>query len=229
MSRSRVQPVELDELFTNAGVVYAAMKGAHVREVVYGDPALRPAADIDILVRPDQRLAAGRLLAQAGYELHVDPDVISHEILFTRDWSTLISIGTSFVLVARRVSITDLLLDRRQRRQGFWGLDDADSVFLMLVHPAFNKYVCSPKMKLMRVIDLVLWLQQRPVEWVTVQNMLDSTGLNAAAWTTIKWFTMLLPSGSLSTPREKLEQMQPGSTRRRICFLVGQRSANTVV
>jgi hypothetical protein len=75
---------ELDRLFDSAGIRWVAIKGSHVRELVYPDPALRPASDIDILIAPADRRRAAQALLDAGYSVHAEPANISHEATFSR-------------------------------------------------------------------------------------------------------------------------------------------------
>lgn len=88
---------ELDTLFEARGIRYAIIKGTHVRELVYADPALRPASDIDLLVAPAQRVAAVDAMKEAGFKLFVNPEVISHEATLTKGGSISTCIGTSCV------------------------------------------------------------------------------------------------------------------------------------
>jgi hypothetical protein len=206
---------ELDSLFDSENIIYAAMKGAHVREVVYVDPALRPANDIDILISLDQRKAAVQALLGAGFELHADTKNISHEATFTRD-SLAIDLHWDILRPGRtRIEVAQPMLSRRQRIDDFWGLNDTDTVFLMLVHPAFTKYVCSPNVGLIRVVDFILWLHKRPVDWDAVAERLHDMGLKAAAWAVLKWFAMLLKPESMLVPRTFLARICPGPLRSR--------------
>ena len=63
---------EIDHIFTSKQISYAVIKGAHVRELVYADPASRPAGDIDVLVPPDQRELAVLSVIDAGFILHAN-------------------------------------------------------------------------------------------------------------------------------------------------------------
>ena len=206
---------ELDGLFGSQGIVYAAMKGAHVRELVYVDPALRSAQDIDILIGPDQREAAARALVGAGFRLHVDADNISHEATFTRG-AIAIDLHWDILRPGRtRIEMAPSLLSRRQRVNDFWGLGDSDAVFLMLVHPGFSKYVCSPSMGLISVVDFVIWLQKRHVDWDAVSDRLNKAGVKVAAWTVLKWFAMLVKLEDLPVPASFVAQIRPGPARSR--------------
>jgi predicted nucleotidyltransferase len=61
----------IDQLFETQGISYVVIKGAHIREYVYPDPALRPASDIDILIAPADRRRVARTLLDAGYRVYV--------------------------------------------------------------------------------------------------------------------------------------------------------------
>lgn len=54
-------------LLRGAGVPVIALKGAHLACCVYDDPALRPMADLDLLLRPADLPRVARLLAELGY------------------------------------------------------------------------------------------------------------------------------------------------------------------
>lgn len=204
--------IGIDAIFEDRNIAYAVIKGAHVREQVYADPALRSACDIDILVSREQREQAVRALLEAGYVLHANPENISHEATLTRG-EVGIDLHWDILRPGRtRIEVADLLLARRQRADGYWGLDDTDTVFLMLVHPAFTKYVCSSNMGLNRIFDFMLWVHKRPVDWDAVAARLAQTGLNAAAWTVLQWFSMLAPA-SLPVPEAFVAKIRPGRVR----------------
>jgi hypothetical protein len=203
----------LDPLFEAEGIPYAAMKGTHVRECVYPDPALRPASDIDLLIAGSDRRRAARVLLEAGYAVHAEPANISHEATFSLG-AVDIDLHWNILRPGRtRVELTAELLARRQRTNGLWGLSDDDTLFLMLTHPAFAKYVCSPNMGLVRVVDFLLWIHQRPIDWSAVLRLLERTGLRTAAWTMLNWFRMLAPLDAHATLDGWIDSVRPGRLR----------------
>jgi hypothetical protein len=109
--------------------------------------------------------------------------------------------------------MTQALLKRRQRLNEFWGLDDSDAIFLMLVHPAFAKYVCC--MASVNVVDFALWLRKRPVDWDKVAHRLTNAGLKTAAWTVLTWIHMLLKSENIPVPSVFMNEIRPGPFRSR--------------
>jgi len=203
----------LDALFAAEGIPWVAMKGAHVRECAYPDPALRPASDVDLLIAPADRRRAARTLVDAGYTVHADPANISHEATFSLG---VVDVDLHWHMLRpgrTRVDLTGELLARRQRVNGLWGLSDADTVFLMLTHPAFAKYVCSPNMGLARVADFFLWVGARPVDWPAVLRLLERAGLKTAAWTLLTWFRRLAPRALQGTLDGWIESVRPGRMR----------------
>lgn len=63
----RQQLSEVLRAFQDAGIPVVVLKGAHLAEIVYGDPALRPMADLDLLVRDQDLTRAETLLLEIGY------------------------------------------------------------------------------------------------------------------------------------------------------------------
>lgn len=206
---------QIDQLFAAHGIPYLVMKGVYVRECVYPDPALRPASDIDILITPQDRRRAAQVLLDDGYTVHVLPSTVSHEATFSRG---LIDIDLHWHTQRpgrTRVDMTDGFLARRQRANGVWGLSDSDALLLMLTHPAFAKYVCSPNMGLGRVADCMLWIHQRKVDWPGVLQLLETAGVKTAAWTMLSWFQMLAQPEAAKAMDEWLDTLRPGRLRAR--------------
>ena len=204
---------QVDGLFETEAIPYVVIKGTHVREHVYPDPALRAASDIDILIEPADRRRAARVLIEAGYTVHADPANISHEATFSLG-AAHIDLHWHMLRPGRtRVDLTGELIARRQRVNGLWGLSDTDTLFLMLTHPAFAKYVCSPNMGLARVADFLLWIHHRPVDWPAVRRLLERAGLKTAAWTLLGWFRSLAPADAQATLDAWLADVRPGRIR----------------
>ena len=204
---------EVDRLFASAGIPYAVMKGALVRELLHADPSVRAAGDIDVLVAPGDRQEAVRLLVGAGFNMHLEMLNVSHEITL-KTTSADIDLHWNILRPGRtRTDLTAELLSRRVRMNGFWGLSDSDSTFLMLVHPAFARYVCSPHMGLSRVLDFLLWSQRVSEHWPTVLKMLDRAGVKAAAWATLTWFEALAPERLRPLLGQWRNAIRPGPLR----------------
>jgi hypothetical protein len=65
-----------------AGVPVIPLKGAFLAETVYGDIALRPMADLDLLVKPSDLPTAIEVLRQLGYESDQPFDPVAQQARF---------------------------------------------------------------------------------------------------------------------------------------------------
>jgi len=196
-----------------ADIAYVTLKGAAIRDDVYSVPSLRVAGDIDLLVHPGSRGAAADLLTRLGFSERLDERESAHERTFSRG-RVDIDLHWDILRPGRsRRPIVDSLLSGRVRGVKTWRLSDADTVFLMLVHPAFAKYVCSPHMGLNRVLDFLFFTGSRAIDWSAVEARLDETGMKAAGWCTLRWFQHVSPS-TLAVPVSVLDAISPGKLRR---------------
>ncbi len=202
----------IDVAFEAASVRYAVIKGVHVRELVYDDPALRPASDIDILIARNQRDLAVQTLVRHGFVPHLDAEIVSHEASF-HDRNVSIDLHWHIMRPGRtRIDVTGSFLGRRRWEGFFWGLDHTDALFMLLVHPAFAKYVTSPHALLCRLVDLSRWLGSRDVDWDKMLASLDNAGLKTAAWAVLGWTSWLM--GPVA-PFDILKSLEPGYLRAR--------------
>lgn len=64
------------------GIAVIPLKGAFLAEAVYGDIALRPMADLDLLVRPDDLPRAIETLRRLGYDSHQPFDPAAQQAVF---------------------------------------------------------------------------------------------------------------------------------------------------
>lgn len=200
----------IDAAFGAVAVRYAVFKGVHVRELLYADPTLRPAEDIDILIARNQRDLAAKTLVLHGFQLHSDAEIVSHEASF-HGHNVAVDLHWDILRPGRtRLVLTDFFLKRRRWEGYFWSLDPNDALFVLLVHPAFAKYVASPGASLCRVVDLSRWLQGREVDWEQVVALLDQAGLKTAAWAVLYRMRQLMGSG---VPSEVVNRLQPGRGR----------------
>jgi len=185
---------EISDALDREGIPYAVLKGAATREEVYADPAVRSMGDIDVLVRVQDRELMVTVLAKLGFLAPAVADNSAHELTLSRG-RVDIDLHWDILRPGRtRRQLVDSLLSRRVRGPKAWRLGDADTVFLMLVHPAFTKYVCSRNMGLNRVVDFLRFVRSRDVDWDAIAERLNDCGLQTAAWCTLRWIGMLDPA-----------------------------------
>jgi hypothetical protein len=197
-----------------AGVEYAVFKGAATRLLVYENPAVRACHDLDLLVRPNERVSASRVLVDAGFDATPDPGSISRELVLSRSG---VNIDLHWGLLREGRLRTDPvpgMLDRRRRSSSLWVLDDNDAFFTLLVHPAFAKHLGGWEMGLHRVLDIVLWLKSRSFDWPVVRAQLAAQGVRTAAWATLCWVDMLMRPHTPDEMDTMLGDLQPGRARR---------------
>jgi len=215
IARNMLQRAVLTEALRaldSVAIQYAVFKGAHLRNWLYSEPSLRPSSDVDILVLPADRVSAVNALLAANFSSSADPASISHEL-------TLLRHGVAIDLhwhVSRpgrlRHEITRELMDRRRLSCGFWTLSEADEVFLMLMHPAFTKYVSSPNMPLIRVVDFLYAVRDHAIDWDAVAALLEHCGVKTAGWCMLTWYQMLHPLAG-AVPASFLSRLAPGRLR----------------
>lgn len=203
----------LERIFSRAGIAYAVMKGAAIREEMLDDPSVLLASDVDVLVAPADRLQAAALLVDGGFAMRLDPVNISHEVGLSMTDAD-IDLHWHILRPGRtRVELTEELLARRVRRNGFWTLSDMDCTFMMLTHPAFTKHICSPHMGLARVMSFLLWHRRVEAHWEGVARTLQRAGLKTAAWAMLGWYGALAPQSLKADLAQRRECLRPGCAR----------------
>ena len=181
----------IKEILENANIPHAVYKGADIRERLYDEPALRPAADIDILVTNENKVKAIRALSHEGYKLYAPAENISHEVSLNLG-RTSIDLHWDILRPGRtRVSMAPRLLDTRADYGSHWGMSDEATLFVMLVHPVFVRHSTTPLAALMRIVDMATLLAKSEVKWEGVIQLLEEAGLKTAAWISLTLFEFL--------------------------------------
>ena len=202
---------QLKERFDEAGIPHLLFKGGHIREFVYDAPALRRAADLDVLVEKSRRKQVVELLKAEGYRLYPDAANVSHEVTLGKR-GLYIDLHWDLMRPGRtREPLADAFLRSRRDCGSHWGPAKEAMLFLMLVHPVITKYVNTPHALLVRVLDLFWWLEQVEVDWTQVLDWLDRAGLRTAAWLTLEWAGRF---GELVLPDDFHSDIAPGRVRR---------------
>jgi len=205
---------EIDDVLEKAGIEYAVIKGAATRPFLYANPAVRACHDIDLLVRPEDRVSAATALTSLGYLSLPEAKSISRELMLVRDDVTL-DLHWELLREGRlRVDPTTEMLSRRYREEGMWLLANEDTLFLLLVHPAFAKYLAGWDMGLHRVADVILWLRTQKTDWPIVRSQLQRNGVCAAAWATLRWVELLADDRAPGVLSSMLADLQPGRLKR---------------
>ena len=200
----------IEKLFEDHSIRHAVMKGAHIREVLYEQPAIRPACDIDILIAENEKTQVIKALIAYGMELQPEARNISHEISLTKN-NVSLDLHWNLLRPGRiRTNLTDEFLQNRMDYSGRYGLCSEATLFLMLVHPVFTKYATAPQSSLMRIVDLMCWIKQREIDWQKLQDWLKKGGVQSSAWITAEWLTLLT---GFRLPEPFMQKIKPGKFR----------------
>ena len=146
-------------IFKKEAIPYAVYKGVHIREIIYDKPAIRPAADIDILIATADKEQAIRALTGSGFAFHPLAQNVSHEVTLTAGHTSIDLLWHILRPGRLRKDMTDDFLATRREFPSHWGLSTEATLFVILVHPVFTKYSTTPQASLVRMVDLVRWIQ----------------------------------------------------------------------
>jgi hypothetical protein len=206
---------EVDSVMCERDIDYAVIKGAANRLSLYDKPALRACHDIDLLVRPDDRVEAASALVVTGFCAIPESRSISRELVLSRSDAD-IDLHWRLLRDGRlRTERVPEMLAGRERTHDLWMLNAEDSLFLLLVHPAFAKHLAGWEMGLHRVVDIVACLRMGQFDWQAVLEQLRQNGVAAAAWATLRWTEMLTEPQSLPGLHKMMSDLAPGIARRR--------------
>jgi hypothetical protein len=201
----------IKEILEAAGIAHMVFKGSHTRELYYDTPALRPARDIDVLVKPGDRLEAIRAFQAHGFSFHGMTATISHECSLYKG-RAFIDLHWDIMRPGRtREPMVDQLIESRVDYGSHWGPDHGETLFLMLVHPVFTRYSTTPHARLVRLVDLAQLLHRHPGSAERAVPLLRAAGLATAGWITSTWLGLLSPGSAAGALADSLA---PGRLRR---------------
>jgi hypothetical protein len=206
---------EIDTALNAADIDHLVMKGSATRLLLYDNPAVRTCHDIDILVSSQDRVRAAESLATLGFAALPEPRNISRGIVLTRS-DTDVDLHWGLLREGRlRQEVTRDMLRRRRRHHDTWVQSPEDTLFTLLVHPAFADHLAGWGMGLHRVADVLVWVRTQSFSWGQVEQMLMDNGVRTAAWATLRWAQIL--SGRYAPPalQNMLESLQPQRARAR--------------
>ena len=183
-----------------------------MRELVYDNPGLRPCIDIDILISRKNRDIAIKTLIDAEMKFLPNEEVFSHECMFV-DKTTIIDLHWNIMRPGRtRVDLTEDILKASVTLNGISYVNNEANLFVLLVHPAINKYICSKDTFLIRLIDLYKFLNLFQFEWDIIIDLVEKGGVNTAAWSTLYWLSLF---NHKALPRETNLIKEPSFYKRK--------------
>lgn len=189
-SRSlRAQLREILEALEEAGASAIALKGAYLGEAVYGDPALRPHNDLDLLCLPSEISTVSEVMEGLGYtpregNPYVDYERLHHLAPFDRPGSVPVEIHRGLVapdggarlpveeLWERATEVSLAECDAR-------ALAPEDQLLHLCAHMAVNHTFDVPLLHLCDVAYASRTYGSR-VDWALLKRRARDTGLGEA-------------------------------------------------
>ncbi len=233
---------QLTELLTGwnaAGLRPIALKGVHLAERVYGDPALRPMNDIDVLFAPSELATAERVLADLGYHgKHRSPErgpgVVKHTSTWRRGDAEAASpnpylSGDGERMVEPHGSLkerwfgleVDITPGVRDRAlpieiggQPCSVLSAEDALLHLCVHLSFNLIMGQPSM--VQLIDLGTFTARQSVDWETMVARTTARGAAAHVLASLELAADLLAAPVPQAARWGLWAAVPRSLHRTV-------------
>ncbi len=194
---------------------HVVIKGAANRLLFYAQPSLRACHDIDLLVRREDRIGAAKALQDVGFMPAPEARNISRVVVLEGKHVD-IDLHWSLLREGRlRRDATSEFLERRRQVDGVWMLSPEDTLFTLLVHPAFAKHLDGYEMGLHRVWDVLAFLRSQGFDWRRVREMLREAGVANAAWATLRWVEMLAGENAPDVLMHILPDLEPGPRRRK--------------
>ena len=185
---------KLHNILECSNIPYAVIKGAHVREILYSPPWLRPCEDIDILIDPKDKYRVAEVLTERGFKARPDINTIANDLTLSHG-RVSVDVHWDILRPGRfRHPLTEYFLSARINQNGYFSLTPEANLFIMLIHPVFKKYLTTPHAYLSRIIDLHSWIAFHSSDWEAVFGLCDNTGLKTAAWLTSTHYGLLTGS-----------------------------------
>ena len=206
--------IEIGAVLDGAGIEFAVIKGAATRLLLHKNPAIRACHDIDLLVRPEDRVRSATALIESGFTAIPDTLNISHELVLSKG---VVDVDLHWQLLREGRLRSDCaadMLSRRRRENEMWMLNAEDALFVLLVHSAFAKHLAGWGMGLHRIMDIVAWLRHQSFDRQAVRARLDYNGVRTAAWATLRWVELLTCPDTPAGLNEIMSELCSGRLRR---------------
>ncbi len=166
------------------GIRAVVLKGAHLAELVYGNPGLRTLGDIDLLVRPEDLDPTQQTLVALGYGPRPRPSVrvqcAYHKSLIPFEKPGAANVDVHWAILERDVAFPVDLDGLWQRTKPInlagtpaWGLCPEDLLVYLCLHVGYNhafqiglQPICDLRETLVRYRD--------SMDWETVRRRADA-------------------------------------------------------
>ena len=194
-----------------AEVPAIALKGAHLAEVVYGDTALRPMSDIDLLVKRPDLSRAEDALREIGYTPHrpfwveAESDMHHHLPRFTRPGSASVEVHWTLVRPTDPFDVDENGLWSRARPATIAGaqalvLSPEDLLLHQCLHMAFGHRFRVGLRPLCDVAEILRHYREE-TDWKQTADRARQWNADRCAYLVLRiareWLSAAVPHGAL--------------------------------
>lgn len=213
---------EIVERAARLGMPVILLKGAALAGALYGNVALRPMADLDLLVRRAEARAMVDLACALGYDCQ---DVTDHATgLRHRGSDTYLEIHTSLTSCPDYFGIQTEDLLARSRAAAFWPapartLAPADHLLHLCLHGSFQH---AFRQAAINACDMFLLSRSPDLDWDAFFAEARAPRLAPLVYGGLELAERLLPSEALARARETLSPSASWLQRRAVARLTAE-------
>ena len=197
------------EALASASIDYVFFKGLLLGEMLYGDPLLRPSADVDLMIAEGEREQAHWVLVEAGFELVPQEDQPPYEQAYFGHGAHLDLHWHPISPTRSRGELTPYFLNEPTWRDGLAYPPNEATALSLLLNPALTDHVSE---RLIQALDVDRFVRNQECNWQQVGDWLRSAGLRVAAWAMLE-HTRLHFDTPIPEPLD--DAVRPGALRRR--------------
>jgi hypothetical protein len=199
------------EVLNREGISVILLKGAHLAECVYGNPALRPMADLDILAKKDDFSKIDQILTEQGYSTSIQDIGFSllHLPVYTKEGAIRIEVHSTIFAppVSERFDIAELW-ERAQTEtiQGFdvLTLCPDDLLLHLCVHSCIDHAFDNG---IMPLVDIALTVEhyREKLDWGRILIRSRQWGIGSCVYLMLALTEKMV---GLSVPEMVLQQLR---------------------
>ncbi|MFC1572221.1 signal peptidase I [Candidatus Eisenbacteria bacterium] len=215
---------ELLRAFRGVGIEAICLKGAALAEFAYGNLAVRPFGDVDLLVKETDIHAIGAALSTLGYEPArrrpmLSPAHALQHAHYRGQWryhrknTALVELHFRLVNIGVPAAEEAVWENTRQMRLGDIEIlmpSVEDTLFHLCIHANQHGY-CM--LRLFSDIDAVVGRYGRVLDWERFMDLVTQRSLQASVYHTLGYTRLLLDT---DLPEMVMARLQPGRLRSRL-------------
>ncbi len=201
------------DAFSKKSLAAWPLKGPHLSQTLYGDPAVRQVADLDLLIRPEDLAACDELLHSFGYTRQAQGDIATlrdaGELIYLRSAPDVAGSMNYAVDLQQRVlpyGRRDPLADRIRAQ----GLKPENLLLLLCVNQIAHRFS-----RLKYLLDVAACLRALPAnfDWNDFTATAQLLHVTPGIYWSLYWAR---DAAGAPVPEHVLEELRPGWSSRRL-------------